>query len=125
MSEEHDSEEQARPLSRRAFLDLMSKTVVATAAFTIAQLPAVAGPPSHGPGRGGNHGGAPPPYNPYAPYCAHNPLPPYNPYAPYCIHNPISPYNPHFPYHAAVSCPSHNPYAPYIYQNPVAPYPYV
>jgi hypothetical protein len=109
MSAEHEDNTKANVMNRRGFLDILSKTVIATAAFSLTPLSratALGGP--HGPA--GNHpgpGNPIPPYNPYAPYCVHNPIAPYNPYAPYCAHNPIAPY------------------APYHVCNPVAPYPYV
>jgi hypothetical protein len=96
------------PISRRQFLDVLAKTAITTAAFTL--LPMTKGSAeancTHGGGNG--HGPSGPghgpnpynPYNPYSPYktCGKNPYHPYNPYNPY---NAYSPYNPYSPYSSA------------------------
>jgi hypothetical protein len=95
-------------LSRRQFLDVLSKSVIATTAFCLVTMSdsaaAASLTPDCGPGGKGGAKGGPPPGgkgggpNPYAPYCPPNPYHPYNPYPPYHPGNPHPPYNPYNPY---------------------------
>jgi hypothetical protein len=123
--EPHEGEQSL--FSRRQFLDVVSKSVIATAAFCILPMSEGAANAKPKPPKGGGHGASPyapyggcdhnpkNPYNAYAPYggCDHNPKNPYNAYAPYggCDHNPKNPYHAYNPYHC---------YRPYV--NPVNPY---
>ncbi len=108
----HD--EESSLFSRRQFLDVVSKSVIATAAFCILPMSEGAANAHPGPKKGGagvKHG-----YNPYGTYCEHNPVNPYNAYKPYggCDHDPKNPYHAYNPYHC------YKPYTGGI--NPVNPY---
>lgn len=111
-------------LSRRQFLDVLSKSAVATAAFSLLAMTDGAADaatrrshivhrhnattsPYHpyGPPPPYHPYGPPPPYGPYKPYCGPHPYGPPPPYKPYC--GPPSPYHPYGP------PPPYHPYKPY------------